>query len=103
MDVTISMGEGTAVLSFATNALGGPNEFSTVGDWSRDRLIMDIQDSGANTAMGLTRDPESASTLMLLRTLEFMGFAVEWPDEWIRQSADHDAQQQDATDFGEVN
>jgi len=103
MDVTINMGEGTAVLSFATDAIGGQNEFTVAGDWSRDRLVMDIQDCGANTAMGYTLDPETASTITLLRTLEFIGFNVDWTEDWLRQAADYDDQQQEAADFGEVN
>ena len=103
MDVNITMGEGAAVMSFATSALTGPNEFTVAGDWSQEQLIMDIQDCGANTTLGYTRDPASASTLMLLRTLEFMGFVVEWPPEWVTQADAYDAQQQDANDFGDVN
>lgn len=103
MIVNITLGEVNAVLQFATMAIGVPNDFLVSGEITREQILRDVEESGANTAMGFTRDAGTGSTLMLLRTLEFIGYEVEWPELWVNQAAVHDALQEEANQLGEVN
>lgn len=103
MIVNITLGEVKAALEFATMAIGVPNDFVVTGEITREQILKDVEESGANTAMGYTRDAGTASTLTLLRTLEFIGYEVEWPELWIKQAAVHDALQEEANQLGEVN
>lgn len=103
MNVTISYGVAMATIQFETDVITLPNTFKLVGDISKTDLLHDVSVSGANAAMGYTLDAEDCTSLTLLRTLEFMGYQVEWPEEWLAQAKRFDDEEKDAADFGIVN
>lgn len=103
MKVIISYGAAVATITFESDLLTVVNRFTVVGEISKPDLLHDVSVAGANEAMGFTRDAETCTSLVLLRTLEFMGYQVQWPEEWAVQAARFDDEEQDAADFGIVN
>lgn len=103
MIVNVSYGAAAAVLTFETDLVTVANGFAVTGDITKPDLVHDVSVAGANGAMGFTRDALECSSLTLLRTLEFMGYEVHWPDAWLVQAERFDEEEQDAADFGIVN